>query len=230
MFAALTVPRLIEAIHLSSTEGTPSLNLSSRASWQSPDDVPADELPLAKACQKVLASMQHILGNTAEKCEAAMREWDSRAKKEGCGSGDEDAQDRERRRHLALMNASEVKVVRHVYALVHPPDLERFKPRKVEEGEKVADEVGQNEPDQFGVMTLGLGKRNEGAIQVMGESDQKNVVGEDKGRDSVKEAEQDANKDKGPKKQEPVEEQRPEEQMEGHMAEEEQRPDGDEES
>jgi pyridoxine kinase len=228
MFAALTVPRLIEAVRASSTS---SLDLSSRASWQSPDEVPANDLPLAKACQKVLASMQSILAKTATKCEQEMKDWDARAEKEGCGTGEDDVQDRVKRRHLALMNASEVKVVRHVDALLQPPHLERFEARRIEEREsgKVGEEVGNNEPDQFGVLSLGLGRRNEGAIQIVGEKDRKNVVGEDVGRDSVREAEVSANEGKKearePEKQEPAEKERPEEQKEGHMAEEEQRPD-----
>ena len=72
MFAALTVPRLIEAVQNSSPD------LSSKPSWKSPDDVPADELPLAKACQKVLASMQSILGKTSEGCKEKMKAYDAR--------------------------------------------------------------------------------------------------------------------------------------------------------
>ncbi|KAK3208727.1 hypothetical protein GRF29_77g1778644 [Pseudopithomyces chartarum] len=49
MFAALTIPRLIEAVHASST---PDLDLTSIPSWRSPDDVAPEDLPLAKACQK----------------------------------------------------------------------------------------------------------------------------------------------------------------------------------
>jgi pyridoxine kinase len=37
----------------------------------------------------------------------------------------------ENNRHLALMNASEVVVPRHVSDLLNPPDLERFRPRAV---------------------------------------------------------------------------------------------------
>lgn len=128
MFAALTIPRLIEAVQQSSDP-----SLASLPSWKSPDDVPATELPLAKACQKVLASMQAILAKTTQKCDEAMQAYDGRAEKEGCGSGDEDAAERSRRRHLALMNASEVQVVRYVRDLVDPPDLERFRPRAVED-------------------------------------------------------------------------------------------------
>ncbi|KAF1999386.1 Ribokinase-like protein [Amniculicola lignicola CBS 123094] len=113
MFAALTIPRLIEAVRAS-----PTPNLHSTPSWKSPDDVQPEDLPLAKAAQKVLASMQAILGRTAEKCGSVMRAYDQRAEKEGLGSGDEDRVERERRRHLVLMDACEVVVPRFVKELL----------------------------------------------------------------------------------------------------------------
>ncbi|KAF2009859.1 Ribokinase-like protein [Aaosphaeria arxii CBS 175.79] len=127
MFAALTIPRLIEAVHAS-----PTPDLSSRASWKSPDDVAAEDLPLAKACQKVLASMQAILAATSARCEAEMEKYDAQVEKEGCGQGAEAEEQRAKRRHLALMNASEVKPVRFFKELTDPPELERFKPRSVQ--------------------------------------------------------------------------------------------------
>jgi len=127
MFAALTVPRLIEAVHNASTP-----DLKSKPSWRSPDDVSPEELPLAKACQKVLASMQAILATTAEKCEEHMKTFDARAQKDHSGIGEEAQEEEELRRHKALMNASEVKVVRFVREMVDPPHLERFKPRRIE--------------------------------------------------------------------------------------------------
>ncbi|KAF2133070.1 Ribokinase-like protein [Dothidotthia symphoricarpi CBS 119687] len=129
MFAALTVPRLIQAVHAAST---PECDLASKPSWRSPDDVTADELPLAQACQKVLASMQAILGQTAEQCGEKMAEYDARAEKDGCGTGEEAESEADKKRHLALMNASEVKVVRYVGELLDPPCLERFRARAVE--------------------------------------------------------------------------------------------------
>jgi pyridoxine kinase len=135
MFAALTIPRLIEAVVSSSTP-----DLKSKPSWKSPDDVKAEELPLAKACQKVLASMQSILATTTEKCSEEMARYDARAAKEGHGKGKEDTLDREKRRHLALMNASEVKVPRFIKEINDPPNLERFRPRAVVEVGKLGEE------------------------------------------------------------------------------------------
>lgn len=155
MFAALTVPRLIEAVHAAST---PSCNLSTLPSWRSPDDVEPADLPLAQAAQKVLASMQAVLGKTAESCRARMAAYDARIAR---GGGGDEVQ---KKRHLALMNASEVVVPRHVGDLLHPPDLERFRPRAVRvQGRKV-----EREGDELGVLHLGLGglRGREGAVQV----------------------------------------------------------------
>lgn len=164
MFAALTVPRLIEAVHASSTA---EVNLLNKPSWRSPDDVPANELPLAKACQKVLASMQAVLAKTTEACNEKMKTYDTRAGNEGRGSGQEADEESEKRRHLALMNASEVKVVRYVKELLDPPHLERFKPRRIDEGNNVPEDVGNKKPDELNVLHLGVGEDKEGAIQVM---------------------------------------------------------------
>jgi pyridoxine kinase len=158
MFAALTIPRLIEAV-----QAVPEL--SNKHSWRSPDDVPAEELPLAKAVQKVLASMQSILGQTTETCHEMMKVYDARAAKEG-RTGEEADEGTKKKRHLALMNASEVKVVRYVKELIDPPNLERFKPKAVEEGSKVPKDVGEKKPDELHVTHLGVGTEGEGAVQV----------------------------------------------------------------
>jgi pyridoxine kinase len=151
MFAALTVPRLIEAVQATN-------ELSLRPSWRSPDDVPAEELPLAKSCQKVLASMQAILAKTTHTCHDIMEAYDRRAEKDGCGQGDEVDEETKKKRHLALMNASEVKVVRHVKELVDPPYLERFKPRPVEEG-------GHTPPKDEGAIRVVENKSSESIIK-----------------------------------------------------------------
>ncbi|KAH7372261.1 Ribokinase-like protein [Pyrenochaeta sp. MPI-SDFR-AT-0127] len=175
MFAALTVPRLIEAVHAAST---PELDLHSKPSWRSPDDVTPEDLPLAKACQKVLASMQAILGKTTERCQEKMKLYDKRAEKEGRWDGGEPDEETEKRRHLALMNASEVTVPRYVKELLDPPDLERFKPRAVEEGASVPDNVGERKPDELNVLHLGVGSKDEGAMQIMDAESKDEIIGE----------------------------------------------------
>lgn len=156
MFAALVLPRLIEAVNNSKTP-----NLRTTPSWRSPDCVPATDLPLAKACQKVLASMQSILAKTTARCEKEMAAYDARAAKEGCGSGEEDQRERELRRHLAVTNASEVRVVRFVRDLVEPPGVERFRAREMVEGRRVDGRVGERVPRE-GVVRLGLGDTGDG--------------------------------------------------------------------
>lgn len=128
MFAALTVPRLIEAVRAAST---PDFDLHSKPSWRSPDDVAAEELPLAKACQKVLASMQAVLSKTADSYHEKMEAYDTRMSKVGSGSGDEEDDETKKTRHLTLTQASEVQVVRHVRDLLDPQELERFRPRAI---------------------------------------------------------------------------------------------------
>ncbi|KAI4640282.1 hypothetical protein J4E93_008487 [Alternaria ventricosa] len=175
MFAALTIPRFIEAVCDAST---PEFDLHAKPSWRSPDDVPAEELPLAKACQKVLASMQAILTRTTSACQEKMASYDARAAKEGRGEGDEADEEVAKKRHLALMNASEVTVPRYVKEMINPPDLERFRPRAVYEGESVPEDVGERKPDELNVLHLGVGVKDGGAVQVLQSGTQGEVVGE----------------------------------------------------
>ncbi|KAK3495941.1 Ribokinase-like protein [Neurospora crassa] len=60
MFSALMLVRMREAVY--NTEG----GLTERESWLSDDSVDALDLPLAKAAEKVLASMHEVLTKTAE--------------------------------------------------------------------------------------------------------------------------------------------------------------------
>lgn len=192
MFAALTIPRLIEAVN-----AVPGL--ASTASWRSPDDVSPQDLPLAKAVQKVLASMQAVLAKTTEKCEVEMKTWDERARRGSVmspktempvdnedGEQDGDAEDElAKKRHLALMNASEVKVVRYVKDLLDPPDQKRFEPRAVEEGVAVESDVGLKKADGLDVLHLGAGVDGEGEMQVVVGHDGEEKGGEVEGKEIV---------------------------------------------
>ncbi|KAL0475770.1 pyridoxine kinase [Neurospora intermedia] len=60
MFSALMLVRMREAVY--NTEG----GLTEKESWLSEDNVDALDLPLAKAAEKVLASMHEVLTKTAE--------------------------------------------------------------------------------------------------------------------------------------------------------------------
>ncbi|KAH6608742.1 hypothetical protein Trco_002088 [Trichoderma cornu-damae] len=69
MFGALITSRIREAVG-----AVPDLR--SRASWLSDDGVPATELPLARAAEKVLASMHEVLAKTRDAMPAVMeRTW-----------------------------------------------------------------------------------------------------------------------------------------------------------
>ncbi len=105
MFAALTVVRLREAV----TEA----KLSETTSWVSPDEVEAVSLPLAKATENVLASMQAVLEKTKAARDEVLRQ------SEGSITDPEDA-DSEKKRYLIKTKAAEVKLVRNMQDLREP--------------------------------------------------------------------------------------------------------------
>ena len=121
MFAALLLIRLREACL--------AANLLEVKSWQSPDDVPARELPLAKAVEKVLSSMHLILEKTMKARNEEMRVWEeAETMRNGVGEhgSEEEALDAlEKRRHLAKSKAAEIRLVRNVRDLLEPEN--RFK-------------------------------------------------------------------------------------------------------
>ena len=158
MFAALMVARLREAVFAAELQHT--------ASWKSPDDVPAPELPLAKATEKVLASMQAVLAKTAAYCDEDMRLFDAEERREGCGTGEEAGEERAMRRHLRLTRASEVRVARNIADLVSPKHVERFRVRTVDV-EDVSRLAGEPEPNELGVVNLGIGGLRDDAVLVM---------------------------------------------------------------
>lgn len=111
MFAALMVSRL--------RQEAAAANLLETPSWRSPDDVAPQDLPLAKAAEKVLASMNVVLNDTAARYEAEVA---AIASEKGEGSEEEI----EMRRHLRLTKAAEVRVVRNAKVLREPPVIEGF--------------------------------------------------------------------------------------------------------
>lgn len=131
MFAASLVARLRQAAKKAGILGKPS--------WMTDDDVPSQDLPLAKAVEQVLASMHAVLKDTAEHYDAAVKKWD-----EGHSEGDET------QRHLMLTKAAEVRVVRNANMLKDPPNLERFKAQAVE-AEVDVDGEDDTKPDELGV-------------------------------------------------------------------------------
>ncbi|CAG8953093.1 hypothetical protein HYFRA_00003288 [Hymenoscyphus fraxineus] len=109
MFAALMLVRLREAVN-----NVPGLK--DEASWVSDDEVTATELPLAKACEKVLASMHAVLTKTKERRDEELEEYRKKTATLGTGVGDED----EKKLRLAKSKAAEVRLVRNVRALRDP--------------------------------------------------------------------------------------------------------------
>jgi len=154
MFAALTVARLRQAAM--------EAGVSNTASWRSPDDVPATELPLAKATEKVLASMQAILGKTYDTyLKEAKGIEDNEKRRASVDQVENSAVDR---MHLLKTKAAEVRVVRNVRDLLDPPEVERYKAMAVdEEINGVGSE--RRKPNEFGVINLGIG--GEGAMHVL---------------------------------------------------------------
>lgn len=102
MFAALILVRLREAVFNLT-------GLSNVDSWVSNDNVESTELPLAKATEKVLASMQEILTRTKVQRDA---EWEKYQRHAGVGED-------EKRDRLARSKAAEVRLVRNIPLLRH---------------------------------------------------------------------------------------------------------------
>ena len=104
MFAALTVAWLRRAV---SDQG-----LSRSKSWLPPDEVTATELPLAKAAEQVLGTMQSLLEKTKT----------ARDNELGKMAGPQGAleKDSEKRLHLRKTKAAEVRLVRNLDILRRP--------------------------------------------------------------------------------------------------------------
>ena len=108
MFAALMVTRMREAIYNSPSEQ----GLCNRASWLSDDAISPLDLPLARATERVLASMHEVLDRTAtgmkvvvERTKAAIAEADRTDEKMG---------------NLLATKGAELRLVRHLDCLRTP--------------------------------------------------------------------------------------------------------------
>ena len=115
MFAALMVVRMREAVHKGRgcEQGEP---LMERQSWLSDDGVDAPDLPLAKAAEKVLASMHEVLSKTAENMERTVKKApDVDGVKDGEG-----AEAEKKKGHLLKSKAAELRLVRHLDSLRFP--------------------------------------------------------------------------------------------------------------
>lgn len=115
MFAALMVVRMRQAV---TAAGGPEAGLGRTESWLSPDDVDALDLPLARAAERVLASMHEVLAATCESMKAEVK------RAEADIGGDD-----EKRMHLARSKAAELRLVRHLGSLREP--VVEFKAQKM---------------------------------------------------------------------------------------------------
>lgn len=125
MFAALMVGRLREACA--------QMNLLDRGGWMPDDAVEAVDLPLAKATEKVLSSMQMVLEKTMAARDEEMKTFGQGpgASVGGVeGQGNEGSDDEGRRKYLAQTKAAEVRIVRNARDLLEPED--RYKAQAME--------------------------------------------------------------------------------------------------
>lgn len=109
MFAALMVVRMREAVHHDSGD----LGLEQRESWISRDGVGALDLPLARATEKVLASMHEVLTKTCESMRAEVKRGEAAMVR---GTDEEDA----KALRLIKSKAAELRLVRHLGSLREP--------------------------------------------------------------------------------------------------------------
>ncbi|PWI66231.1 hypothetical protein PCL_05196 [Purpureocillium lilacinum] len=107
MFGALITSRMREAVATAA-----DADLGARASWLSGDDVPALELPLARATEKVLASMHEVLSRTRDGMPAVVER--TRA-----AMTDGDRAD-ESKAHYVKTKAAELQLVRNLDCLRAP--------------------------------------------------------------------------------------------------------------
>ncbi|KAI1412579.1 Ribokinase-like protein [Hypoxylon sp. FL1857] len=108
MFAALMVVRIREAV--SKYDKQNGSSLGEKRSWLSSDDVDALDLPLAKAAEKVLASMHEVLERTCAGMTAEVKAVQERS------GGELD----EKTLHLIKSRAAELKLARNLGSLRDP--------------------------------------------------------------------------------------------------------------
>ncbi|KAL2161442.1 hypothetical protein VTH06DRAFT_8003 [Thermothelomyces fergusii] len=113
MFAALMSVRMREAVH------DRDQGLMETEAWRSDDSVDALDLPLARAAEKVLASMHEVLTKTAERMQETVERAQAEEEAEVV-DGEEAAKAKEKRLHLIRSKAAELRLVRHLDSLRFP--------------------------------------------------------------------------------------------------------------
>jgi pyridoxine kinase len=128
MFAALMVVRMREAVFSGNgSSAKDAETLQHTASWLSPDAVAPLALPLARAAEKVLASMHEVLSRTCEAMKpelergaAALDAELQAAAASGALAADAVEPERARRLHLLRSRAAELRLVRNLPCLRMP--------------------------------------------------------------------------------------------------------------
>ncbi|EEP81859.1 conserved hypothetical protein [Uncinocarpus reesii 1704] len=120
MFAALTVARLREAVFAAEPTSPP---LRETRAWVSPDHVLATDLPLAKATEIVLASMNAVLERTMLARSAELAKYVKQDEQDPELAGMPDVERKaavEKRAYLRRTKAAEIRLVRNVDLLKSP--------------------------------------------------------------------------------------------------------------
>ncbi|KAF2435866.1 Ribokinase-like protein [Tothia fuscella] len=159
MFAALTVARLREAVFEAGIQNT--------ARWQSPDDVEPTDLPLAKAAEKVLASMQAVLQDTYEFYKNAIPAIEAIDERTGEAMEEKAIKKRDKLAYLRKTKAAEVRVVRNVASLINPPDVGNY--RAVAVDVEFTKDEGDSQPGELTVVNSG-GGADHGAVHTENDS------------------------------------------------------------
>ncbi|KAK0733506.1 Ribokinase-like protein [Lasiosphaeria miniovina] len=127
MFAALMVVRMREAVwkNQQRQHGGGGAPLSETEAWISDDSVDALDLPLAKATEKVLASMHEVLTKTCQAMQAQVSKARAVAavaeQETSNGVADEDVESKENKKLRSIKSrAAELRLVRHLDSLRHP--------------------------------------------------------------------------------------------------------------
>ncbi|KAI1119367.1 pyridoxal kinase [Nemania sp. NC0429] len=117
MFAALMVVRMREAV--ANSASTAATDVRRLASWLSPDHVVPEHLPLARAAEKVLASMHEVLARTCEQIPSDLATAVARVAARRGISADDVRADAETM-HLLKSHAAELKLTRNLACLRDP--------------------------------------------------------------------------------------------------------------
>lgn len=152
MFSAILVARLRQAAK--------EANVMNQESWRSPDEVSGPELPLAKAAERVLASMHVVLKDTERHHQDIAERWKEESKLQE-GAGEDASEQMEVEKHLRLTKAAEVRVVRNARALREPPNLGDFKAQAIDIQDSGDDSYVDTVTNDLGVMKVAGG---EGAV------------------------------------------------------------------